>query len=180
MTSFVALLRGVNVGGNKLVAMAELRDLLTGLGFVDPRTLLQSGNVVFRTEEESSAALEARLEAAALQELGLRTNFFVRNADEWSEIIAANPFHEAATHDPSHLLVMLFKDAPQSSAVEALRAAIKGPELIATVARRAYITYPDGIGRSRLTNTLIDAKLGTRGTGRNWNTVLKLNALLRA
>ena len=180
MTSYIALLRGVNVGGNKPVAMAELRDLLTRLDCADARTLLQSGNAVFRSAERSAAALEQRLETEALQTLGLRTTFFVRDAAEWAEIIAGNPFHEEAARDPSHLLVMLFKDPPQAAAVEALRAAIKGPEVIHATARRAYITYPDGIGRSRLTNTLIDAKLGTRGTGRNWNTVLKLDALVRA
>ena len=74
---------------------------------------------------------------------------------------------------------MLFKDPPQAAAVEALRASVKGPEILHATARQAYIIYPDGIGRSRLTNTLIDAKLGTRGTGRNWNTVLKLDALVR-
>ena len=180
MTSYIALLRGVNVGGNKLVAMAELRDLLAGLDCVDARTLLQSGNAVFRSAERSAAALEQRLEAEALRRLGLRTTFFVRDADEWAEIIAGNPFHEEAVRDPSHLLVMLFKDSPQAAAVEALRAAVEGPEILHAAARRAYITYPDGIGRSRLTHTLIDAKLGTRGTGRNWNTVLKLDALVRA
>ena len=110
MTSYIALLRGVNVGGNKPVAMAELRDLLTRLDCADARTLLQSGNAVFRSAERSAAALEERLEAAALRELGLRTTFFVRDAAEWAEIIAGNPFHEEAARDPSHLLVMLFKD----------------------------------------------------------------------
>ncbi len=180
MTSYIALLRGVNVGGNKLVAMAELRDLLAGLDCADARTLLQSGNVVFRSADVSPAALEKRLEAEALRALGLRTTFFVRDAACWGEIIAGNPFHEEAARDPSHLLVMLFKNAPQAAAVESLRAAIQGPEVVHVTERRAYITYPEGIGRSRLTSTLIDAKLGTRGTGRNWNTVLKLDALVRA
>ena len=179
MTSYIALLRGVNVGGNKLVAMAELRDWLTGLECLDVRTLLQSGNAVFHSAEASPEALEKRLEAEALRGLGLRTTFFVRDAACWAEIIAGNPFHEEAVRDPSHLLVMLFKDSPGEAAVESLRAAIKGPETIHVTERRAYIVYPGGIGNSRLTNTLIDAKLGTRGTGRNWNTVLKLDALVR-
>ena len=179
MTNYIALLRGVNVGGNKLVAMAELRELLAGLDCVEPRTLLQSGNAVFRSAEKSPEALEKRLETEALKRLNLRTTFFVRDAECWQQIIAGNPFHDEAERDPAHLVVMLFKDAPQAAAVEALRAAIKGPEVLHVTERRAYISYPEGIGRSRLTNTLIDAKLGTRGTGRNWNTVLKLDALVR-
>ena len=180
MTSYIALLRGVNVGGNKPVAMAELRDLLTGLDCREVRTLLQSGNAVFHSEDPSPAALEARLEAEALRRLNLRTAFFVRDAAQWTEVIAGNPFPEEAAHDPSHLIVMLFKDAPQAAAVDALQAAIKGPEIVHVQGRQAYITYPAGIGNSRLTAPLIDAKLGTRGTGRNWNTVHKLAALVRA
>ena len=180
MTSYIALLRGVNVGGNKLVAMAELRDWLTGLDCLEVRTLLQSGNAVFRSAEVSPEALEKRLETEALRGLGLRTTFFVRDAACWAEIIAGNPFPEEAVRDPGRFLLMCFKDSPRPEAVEALRAAVKGPEVFHVSERRAYIIYPEGVGRSRLTNTLIDAKLGTRSTGRNWNTVLKLDALLRA
>ncbi len=179
MTSYIALLRAVNVGGNNLIAMADLRDLLTALGCQEARTLLQSGNAVFRRDEAAPEALETRLEAEALRRLNLRTSFFVRDAACWAEIIAGNPFPEEAARDPGRLLVMLFKDCPRPAAVEALRAAIKGPETIHVTERRAYIIYPEGAGNSRLTNTLIDAKLGTRGTARNWNTVLKLDALVR-
>jgi uncharacterized protein (DUF1697 family) len=101
----------------------------------------------------------------------------VRTAKEWKTIVARNPFLEQAARDPSHLVVMFFKDAPKASDVAALRAVITGPEIVHADGRQAYITYPDGIGDSRLTNTLIERKLGVRGTARNWNTVLKLEAL---
>ena len=180
MTSYIALLRGINVGGHKLVAMSELREAVASLGHADVRTLLQSGNLVFRCAETSPAALEAQLEAALLEKLGLRTTIFVRDAACWAEVIAANPFPEEAARDPSHLLVMFLQDEPRPEAVAALQASIKDTEVVHVVGRRAYITFPQGIGRSRLANAVIDAKLGTRGTGRNWNTVLKLDALLRA
>jgi uncharacterized protein (DUF1697 family) len=175
----VALLRGVNVGGNRKVAMSDLRDLLAKLGLSDAKTLLQSGNLVFRGDARAGD-LEQMLEAEAEKRLGLRTDFFVRTAEEWSSIIARNPFPAAAESDPSHLVVMFLKHAPGSKSVGALQAAITGPELVRSVGRQAYVTYPAGIGDSRLNAGVVDRMLATRSTGRNWNTVLKLGALTRA
>jgi len=177
MTTHIALLRGINVGGNKKVAMADLRELLNALGFTDPRSLLQSGNLVFRSEALKGADLERLLDAETEKRLGLKTEFFVRTAKEWKAVVESNPFPDEAESDPSHLVAMFLKDAPDVKAVEALQAAITGREIVRAVGRQAYITYPDGIGDSRLTNAVIEKKLGTRGTGRNWNTVMKLDAL---
>jgi uncharacterized protein (DUF1697 family) len=178
MSSHVALLRGINVGGTKKVAMSALLGLLKELGFDDGKSLLQSGNLVFRADGKKPAELESLLETKAFKRLGLKTDFMVRTGDEWTNILARNPFSEEAKTDPSHLVVVFLKEAPSKAAGEALRNAIKGPELIRFDGRQTYVTYPDGIGRSRLTNVLIEAKLGTRGTARNWNTLLKITALL--
>jgi uncharacterized protein (DUF1697 family) len=177
MTTHIALLRGVNVAGQKLVAMSDLRNLLAKLGFLDGRSLLQSGNLVFRGAPQKGGELERLLKAEAEKQLGLRTDFFVRTAKEWSAIAARNPFRDEAAHDPGRLVVMFLKDAPTRANVELLQAAIKGPETVRVVGREAYIVYPNGIGRSQVANAFIDRKLGTRGTGRNWNTVQKLAAL---
>jgi uncharacterized protein (DUF1697 family) len=173
----IALLRGINVGGHAMVAMADVRALFEQLGFRSARTLLQSGNVVFFGTALTDAALETRLEKEALKRLGLRTQFVVRSVDEWADVIVQNPFPAEAKHEPSLLHVMFLKSAPQAAAVEALSAAITGREVVRAGARHLYITYPDGAGRSKLTGTLIEKKLGTSGTARNWNTVLKLEAL---
>ena len=82
MTACIALLRGINVGGRNQVAMSDLRDLLAGLGFVAPRSLLQTGNLVFRSDREPGVELEHLLEEAAAERLDLRTDFFIRTADE--------------------------------------------------------------------------------------------------
>ena len=177
MTTHVGLLRAVNLGAHNRVAMSDLRDLLTRLGMSGSRTLLQSGNVVFRGEAPETATLEDLLEQAAAKHLGVTTDFFVRTAKEWKAIIAGNPFPEEAERDPGHLVVMPLKAAPDRGAVAALQHAIKGREIVRAKGRVAYITYPDGIGRSRLTIKLIEQKLGTRGTARNWNTVVKLQSL---
>lgn len=177
MTIHIALLRGINVGGNKMIAMADLRDLLGKLGFTDARSLLQSGNLVFRSDRRTPAQLEALLEAETEKRLGVQADVFVRTAAELAEVVARNPFAEEAKRDPSHLLVMFLRDAPEAKAVAALNAAILGREAVRVIGRHAYATYPDGIGRSKLTNAVIEKKLGTRGTARNWNTVMKLARL---
>jgi uncharacterized protein (DUF1697 family) len=171
---YIALLRGINVGGHKMVGMADLRNLLADLRFDDGRSLLQSGNLVFRSSKRKPAQLERMLETEAAKRLGVETDFFVRTGDEWTEIIAANPFPKEAERDPARLVVMLLKAAPDPRDVRALQAAITGREVVRASGRQAYIVYPDGQGTSRLTNTLIEKKLGTRGTARNWNTVTKL------
>jgi uncharacterized protein (DUF1697 family) len=156
--------------------MSDLRGLLARLGLKDAQSLLQSGNLVFRSDARTGD-LERLLEAEADKRLGLRTEFFVRTAEEWKALIARNPFHAAAESDPSHFVVVFLKDAPDAKRVGALQAAITGPERVLSEGRQAYITYPAGIGNSRLNAGVIDRALGTRGTGRNWNTVLKLGAL---
>lgn len=177
MNTYIALLRGINVGGSTQVSMADLRDLLAELGLADARSLLRTGNLVFRSGAPGGAPLERLLEAGAEKRLDLRADFFVRTVDEWRGVVARNPFREEAERDPAHLVVLFLKSAPAAADVDALRASITGPEVVHADGRHAYLVYPDGIGRSRLTNTLIERKLGTRATGRNWNTVLKLGAL---
>lgn len=177
MTTYIGLLRAVNLGSHNKVSMSDLREWLAGLGMSEVRTLLQSGNMVFRGEARSMAQLETTLESAAARQLGLETGFFVRTAKEWQGIIAANPFPKEAKADPGHLVMMCLKDAPAAKSVTALQDAIKDREVVRASGRHAYFVYPDGIGRSRLTMTLIEKKLGTTGTARNWNTVLKLGAL---
>ena len=108
--------------------------------------------------------------------LDLRTDFLIRTAAEWKRIVAHNPFPEEAKGDPAHLVVMFLKRAPNAKEIAALRSSITGPEIVAADGRQVYIVYPAGIGRSRLTNSFAEKKLGTRGTARNWNTVLKLTA----
>ena len=177
MTTYIGLLRAVHLAGHNKVAMGDLRELLAGLGMQDARSLIQSGNLVFRSDGRTAKQLERVLEDAAAKHLGLKTDFFIRTANEWKVIIAGNPLPAEAQSDPSHLLVLFMKQAPDRDDVAALQRAITGREVVRVKGRHAYVFYPDGIGRSRLTSALFEKKLGTRGTGRNWNTVLKLAAL---
>jgi len=178
-TNMVALLRAINLAGLKSVSMADLKALLAKLGFDGARSLLASGNLVFAAggRAPAGAKLETLLEAEAAKRLKLETDFFVRSAAEVRAMVGRNPFPAEAKRDPGHLVALFLKDAVDQARVEALRAAIVGREQVAGVGRELFAFYPDGIGRSKLTMALIEKKLGVRGTGRNWNTVLKLEAL---
>ena len=176
----VALLRAVNLPGHNKIGMADLKALVGGLGFADAQTLLQSGNIVFTGGTKTTASLEQALESAAAKALGLETDFLVRTAREWQAIVEANPFPREAKDDPSHLLAVILKDEVSAANVTALQKAIVGREVVRAKGRCLYVVYPDGIGRSKLTSAIIEKKLGTRGTGRNWNTVLKLQVLTQS
>jgi uncharacterized protein (DUF1697 family) len=175
MAVYIALLRAVNVGGRKL-AMSDLKAMFESLGYAGVRTLLQSGNVVFGDTGKTAASLSSFLERETEKQLKLRTDYLVRTVDEWNAIIGENPFRREAQEDPSHLLVLPLKSAPVASGINALQAAIQGREIIRATNRELYAYYPDGIGESKLTIALIEKKLQTRCTGRNWNTVLKIQA----
>jgi len=174
----IALVRVINVGGHKAVAMADLRELFESVGLVGVQSLLQSGSLVFTAgTRRTAAAWERVLETETASRLGLQVDFFLRTATEWDALISGNPFPREAKADPGHLVLMCLKDVPNMTRVKALQAAIVGREVVRAAGRHLYIVYPDGIGRSRLTAALIEKKLGTRGTARNWNTVLKLHSV---
>jgi uncharacterized protein (DUF1697 family) len=180
MTTYIALLRGINVGGNRTVPMQALREFLGVLGCDRPRSLIQTGNLVFGNRRTSGDGVERWLEAQAAKRLGLTTEFFVRTAAEWQDMIAQNPFTAEAVRDPARLHVVMLKAPPAKAAVSALRAAIVGREVVEPGSRHIYAMYPDGMGTSKLTMAVMESRLGTRVTARNWNTARKIAALSAA
>jgi len=177
MPRYVALLRAVNVGGRK-VTMKELRETAEGLGYENVRTLIASGNLVFDARKSSDAKIEAALEAAIEKTFGLFSEVMVRNPEEWSAIIKANPFPKKAKDDPAHLVCLVCKEAPDVAAIDAhmtkFREKQDKGEQVKVVGREIYIDYGPSIGLSKLTLPRNSAV----GTARNWNTMLKLKAML--
>jgi uncharacterized protein (DUF1697 family) len=172
--TFVALLRGVNLAGKRTIAMAELRDVASDLGHAHVRTVLQSGNLVFRSSGATAAKLEMQLEAAIAKRFGHPVDVFVRDAAAWERLIEENPYPREARDDPAHLLLMCLKRASSAGADDRLAAAITGPEYGRVRGANAYLVYPDGIGTSKLTAAKLEKALGCSGSARNWNTVIKL------
>ena len=170
------LLRAVNLAGRRL-AMADFKSALAKAGLADARTLGASGNAVV-SAPAADAKLEARIEAGLNAAFGASPDVFVRDGGQLAEVMSANPFAQMAKDKPHHLLVMFLGGEPDPAAVEALRAKITGPEEIAAGPGCLYASFPEDIGHSKLTSALIERSLKLRGTGRNWNTVVKLAAML--
>jgi uncharacterized protein (DUF1697 family) len=163
MTTLIALLRAINVGGTGKLPMADLRALCSGLGFTDPRTYIQSGNVVMGSKMGAATA-KARLEKAVSERLGKPFRVLVRTASELAAVVAANPFPEA---EPHRLLIMFLDDAPAKGALRDVKVPAK--ERLEVVGRELFIHFPDGMGKSKL-----KIPFGDIGTGRNLNTVRAL------
>jgi uncharacterized protein (DUF1697 family) len=170
MPVFIALIRGINVGGHKKLKMADVKVMCESLGLRDVRTHLQSGNVVFATKKSDRAKLTKELES----NLGVEAKILLRTADELEKVVAANPMPDAAQRGPSHYIVVFLSATPTAAAMQALRDAYSGPEKIELHGSELYIEYGADMGTSKLNNALIERKLGVSGTARNWNTVTRL------
>ncbi len=178
MTRCVSLFRGINVGGNQLVRMDALKALHSSLGLGDVQTYIQSGNVVFSSERADVAQIQKEIAASFAQTFGFSVKVMVRTANQLNEIIGNNPFQNQPMREAKWLIAMFLESDPSSTALEDIQGTYSGPEEIHIIGQEAFIYYPEGMGRSKLTNTLLEKKLKTAGTARNWNTVLKLQQMM--
>ena len=178
MTVYVAFLRAVNVGGKNKVPMAPLRDALTAAGLEEVATVLQSGNIAFRSAGSASAAAKAI--ASAIEEtFGLRIEVVIRSAAEIAAVAAANPFlDDEPSRDAKTLHVAFFATRPKASSVKKLDPDRSPPDAFVVHGREVYLSYPNGSGRTRLTLDYIERTLGVTGTARNWRTVQRLATLV--
>ena len=174
MTVAVGLLRGVNVGGKNKIRMEALRALGESLGFEAPRTFIQSGNVVFRTRARDLRQLAPRLEKAIESGHGFRPAVVLRTLAQMRSVVARNPFGGREDIDPARLLVLFLADQPTAATRRRVLAMKTDPEELRLDGREMFIYFPLGMGRAKLPVARIEKTLGTNGTGRNWNTVLKL------
>ena len=172
--TYVALLRGVNLGPRNKVPMPALRSLTESLGHNDVRTYIQSGNLVFRSAEKGNLA--ARLEQAIAAELGVKAAVVLRTAGELSKAIAGNPF-VAAGADEKALHVVFLGSPPSRSAVKTLEPDRSPPDEFAVGRAEVYLRCPNGFGRSKLGVDWFEKKLGGPATIRNWRTVTTLAAM---
>jgi uncharacterized protein (DUF1697 family) len=170
-----ALLRGINVGRAKRVAMADLRGIVAGLGYQDVRTLLNSGNVVFTAPRPAPDGHGARIEKAITERLGIRARVIVLTGAELAAAVRANPLGDVAVN-PSRYLVAVLESPADRKALEPLMKQDWSPEVLALGRRVAYLWCPDGLLVSRL-GAAVGKLLRDRLTTRNWSTMTKLNAL---
>lgn len=177
MTTHIALLRGINVGGNTL-RMERLRALFAELGFDGARTYVQSGNVLF-TAARPPAGLAALIEGRLVRETRLPVCVLIRTPAQLKRIVAANPFLKEPGIDARKLHVTFLAGRAPKSGLAALGAVKGGADRWHAAGEEIYLHCPDGYGRSKLSNAAIERMLATRATTRNWNTVRALYEMSR-
>jgi uncharacterized protein (DUF1697 family) len=166
------LLRGINLGPNRRVAMPALRELLSGAGFSDVSTYVQSGNVVLGTELGPDQ-LETECEELIAEHFGFEVDVLARTAEQLAQIVAADPLGNVAA-DPKRYQVSFLSAPLAGDRLRELEVLAQGGERLVAIGRELYGWHPEGVARSRLSAKLAGAGLGVKATARNWNTVRAL------
>jgi uncharacterized protein (DUF1697 family) len=165
------MLRGINVGGVKIIRMERLRATFASLGFGDVKSYIQSGNVVFKSTKTSTASLERKIAGQILDEYGFVVPVLVRTSEELDAILKNNPLLKLAGIDKARLHVTFLSRPAPDTAAEILKPLAAKPERLAVSGREIYLSCPEGYGISALSNTAIEKKLSLQATSRNWRTV---------
>jgi uncharacterized protein (DUF1697 family) len=174
MTVVISMLRGVNLGPHNRVKMEELRALYESLKLREPQTYVQSGNVVFKTDERDLVKLAKRIEGGIEKEFGFQSDVVLRSMAELRDVIARNPFAKRRGIEPSKLLVTFLASDPGEEARVKVRAIRCAPDELFINGRETYIYFPNGMGRPKLSWPTIPKTLKVSGTGRNWNSVTRM------
>jgi uncharacterized protein (DUF1697 family) len=174
MAVIICMLRGVNVGGHNKIKMDALKALCVSLKLKDPQTFIQSGNVIFRTEEKDLANVAKRIGDAIQKKIGFRPDVILRTAAELRDAIARNPFAKRTGIEPNRFLVTFLAADPGKEALKKALAIETAPEELHILGREAYIYFHNGMARPKMSWPKIERALGTSGTGRNWNSVTKM------
>jgi len=177
MAVLISMLRGVNVGAHNRIKMDELRELYQSLKLDDPRTFIQSGNVIFHTRQKNLSQIAKSIQDAIGKTFGFRPEVILRTTDELRKAVAASPFADRPSLEPGKILVTFLSAEPGREA-HATLAALKGyPEELHLKGRELYIYFPNGAGTSKLPWSSVEKLLKVTGTARNWNSVIKMLAM---
>lgn len=173
----IAFLRGINVSGHNILPMAELRGMMTGLGYEGVQTYIQSGNILFRSKETNHAKLAATLQDQIFQHFGIQSPVIIRTAHELENVLKA----DGRLHEKETLLDRIYytflADFPAAENIEKLRSYPAGSDLSTVQGKEVYLYCPGGYGSTKLNNNLIEKLLGVTATTRNLKTVQKMITL---
>jgi uncharacterized protein (DUF1697 family) len=173
MTTHIAMLRRINVTGHRLIKMEALRASFAALGLKNVKTYIQSGNVVFETDEPASG-LSAKIEKRILGDFGFDVRVLTKSAKELADIVRRNPFAKDKETEAARLYVTFLSDDPPRNALELVQSLAAGAEEIRIAGRAVYLRLPNGYGKTKLSNTAIEKKLSCSATTRNWKTTKTL------
>jgi uncharacterized protein (DUF1697 family) len=174
MPTYISMLRGINVGGHNKVPMDQLRAMFEALGFEQVRTYIQSGNVVFKAAKSNPADFSARIEKKILAQFGFAVSVITRTPEEVHKAIQNNPFVKESKTEPAKVYIAFLSQAPAADAVKKLEALATVSEQLRHAGGEVYLYYRDGMGRAKLTGSVLEKVLAVTATARNWNTVTKL------
>jgi uncharacterized protein (DUF1697 family) len=179
-STYIALLRGINVGGHKIIKMDQLRKALEGMGFADVATYVQSGNVVFKTPVKRAQGLSKKIEEMLLREFSMSIPVIVRTSEEIATVLKNNPFLKESGIETSRLHVTFLSEAPGKTAVKALDSIAAGDaDRFRCCGQEIYLYCPNGLGGTKLSINLFEKMLSVGATTRNWNTVNELYEMAR-
>ncbi|HEU4785021.1 MAG TPA: DUF1697 domain-containing protein [Ktedonobacterales bacterium] len=176
MRTYIALLRGINVGGHRLIKMADLKAMFEALGFDGVQTYIQSGNVVFQADE-AEEPLRERIERQIAATFGFPVVVALRTHDELARVVAACPFAPDALAEDERLYMALLAETPASTGIERMLASKTAPDELRVLGREVYLLYRQNMRESQLTNNLVESRLGVPATMRNWRTLTTLSAM---
>jgi uncharacterized protein (DUF1697 family) len=174
MPTYVALLRGINLGPHKRVKMEALRKSFESTGLKNVQTYIQSGNVVFKTGKLSSAALRKKIEAQITSDFGFSSLTILRSQEELGKVIKANPFLKQSGIGPEKLHVIFLSESPEIDVLKQLEGLTKAPDESCCLGQEIYLHLPNGFARSGMMNNPIERKFLVQATTRNWRTVNNL------
>lgn len=180
MIKYIALLRGINVSGQKLIKMDALRSSLDKLGYENIQTYIQSGNIVFDSPETDQKNLESQIHNNIEDTFGFDVPVIVRSKEEWTETFSNNPFINDRNEEITKLYVTILAEEPKEENFKVLQDFHSGPEEFIKVGLNLYLFYVNGAGKSKLDHNTIERKLKVKGTTRNWKTTTKLMEMLEA
>ena len=171
---YIALLRGINVGGQRIIKMTDLKDTFEAIGFKNVKTYIQSGNVIFDYESTDTKKLTYQIEMKLNQAYGFSVKTIIRTQSEFESIINNNPFINEPNIDVDKLHITFLLDIPESNIALVSDIKKEETERLLIVSREIYLYLPNGYGNSKLNNTIFEKKLNTNATTRNWRTINKL------
>ena len=178
MNTHLALLRGINVSGKKLIKMEDLRKLMEAAGFENVKTYIQSGNIVFDSKEISKAKLSEKVKKVIFDHYGFDVSVVMLNGKDLAKAIAENPFIKEKGIDLKQVYVAFLSEEPIEDNIERMKLAKIGDDIALLSGNVMYLKYAAGAGNSKLSTNLIENKLKVIATARNWNTTLKLMEML--
>jgi uncharacterized protein (DUF1697 family) len=177
MPTFIAMLRGINVSGHKIIKMEQLRASFTAMGFRNTKTYIQSGNLIFEASNDSTASLSEKISQRILGDFGFSVPVALKTAKEIAQIIKRNPFPRMPGIDHAKLHVTFLSGDPPHKALEQLLPLASKTEQLRIIGQEIFLYCPNGYGITKLSNTAIEKKLCLGATTRNWKTVNTLLAM---